>query len=66
MPGVLGSLISCIVVSYASKEVYGGSLNDIFPYIGKDVENSYGKNVEYTAHDQAVNQFLAFLGGFQL
>ena len=61
MPGVLGSLISCIVVSFATKKVYGDSLNDIFEYIGKDVENSYGEMVEYTAHDQAVNQFLAFL-----
>jgi ammonium transporter Rh len=61
MPGVLGSLISCIVVSFASKELYRDSLNDIFAYIGKDVENSYGETVKYTAHDQAVNQFLAFL-----
>jgi len=61
MPGVLGSLISCIVVSFASKDLYGDSLNDIFAYIGKDVEDSYGKMVKYTAHDQAVNQFLAFL-----
>jgi hypothetical protein len=61
MPGVLGSLISCIVVSFASKKNYGDSLNAIFKYIGKDVENSYGEMVEYTAHDQAVNQFLAFL-----
>ena len=52
MPGVLGSLISCIVVSFATKDVYGDSLNDIFKYIGKD---------GYTGHDQAVNQFLAFL-----
>ena len=61
MPGVLGSLISCIVVGFASKDIYGDSLNDIFAYIGKDVENSYGETVKYTAHDQAVNQFLAFL-----
>ena len=52
MPGVLGSLISCIVVSFATTEVYGDSLNAIFPYMGKD---------GYTGHDQAVNQFLAFL-----
>ena len=61
MPGVLGSLISCIIVSFASKDLYGESLNDIFAYIGKDVENSYGEKVEYTAHDQAINQFLAFI-----
>jgi len=53
MPGVLGSLISCIVVSFATKDVYGDSLNAIFPYIGKEEG--------YTGHSQAVNQFLAFL-----
>ena len=66
MPGVLGSLISVIVVSFAGSNlngvsIYGDSLNDIFAYIDKDVEDSYGKMVKYTAHDQAVNQFLAFL-----
>ena len=57
MPGVLGSLISCIVVAFATKEKYGDSLNDIFAYIGKKDEDGN----EYTAHNQAINQLLAFI-----
>ena len=61
MPGVLGSLLSCIVVSFASKEIYGDSLNDIFADIGKELTDSYGDKYIYTAKDQAENQLLAFV-----
>ena len=52
MTGILGSLLSCIVVAFATKEKYGDSLNKIFPYIGKKDDDG---NV-YTANDQAINQ----------
>jgi len=61
MPGVLGSLLSCIVVSFASKELYGDTINLIFPQIGKKMTDSYGAEYEYTAKTQAVNQLLAFV-----
>merc|ERR1740129_529035 len=61
MPGAPGSLISVIVVAFATKDIYGDSLNDIFPYIGKELEDSYEEKYTYLAHDQAVNQLLAFL-----
>ena len=57
MTGILGSLLSCIVVAFATKEKYGDSLNEIFPYIGKKDDDG---NV-YTANDQAINQLSAFI-----
>ena len=56
MTGILGSLLSCIVVAFATKEKYGDSLNDIFEYIGTEEDG-----VVYTAHNQAINQLLAFI-----
>lgn len=52
MPGIFGSLISCLVVSFATKEVYGDSLNGIFEYIGKD---------GFTAQSQALMQLAALV-----
>merc|ERR1712066_674192 len=61
MPGVLGSLISCVVVSFASFELYGYGLKGIMPQIGETKVDSYGEEYIYTAKDQAVNQLLAFV-----
>ena len=61
MPGVFGALISCIVVSMASVEIYGNSLKDIMPYVGKTLKDSSGNEYEYTASHQAINQLLALI-----
>ena len=44
MPGIFGALISCIVVSFASKDIYGDSLKDIMPYVGKTLQDSSGND----------------------
>lgn len=62
-----GSLISCIVVSYATTAEYGASLKDIMPYIGKSIKvdsNCEGNDCEtydFTASHQAVYQLLALI-----
>merc|ERR1711935_49196 len=42
-------------------ELYGDTINLIFPQIGKTMKDSYGAEYTYTAKDQAVNQLLAFV-----
>jgi len=62
MPGVLGSLLSCIVVSFANSDIYGvKGLADIFPRIGNTYNDSYDEPYVFTANHQAVGQFSAFI-----
>ena len=55
MPGVLGSLLSCIVVSFASKEIYGDGINNIFPE---------WDGVTYTGKEQASFKFYLIINKF--
>lgn len=56
MPGFYGSLISVIVVSFATKEEYGKELEIMLPNIGKKFNDSNGLEFEYTGHHQSIWQ----------
>ncbi len=57
MPGVYGALVSCIVVSFASVDLYGDSLKKIMEYVGKTLDDGR----VFTAHDQACMQLAALV-----
>jgi len=61
MPGIFGSLISCIVVAFASVAEYGDSLSDIMPRFEKLNPNKEGYGEADIASKQAVYQLLALV-----
>jgi len=61
MPGVFGSLISCIVVAFASIAEYGDSLSAIMPRFEKLDNDKEGYGEADIASKQAVYQLLALV-----
>jgi len=61
MPGVFGSLISCIVVAFASIAEYGDSLSAIMPRFEKLDKDKEGYGEADIASKQAVYQLLALV-----
>nr|AQM52660.1 rhesus family B glycoprotein [Protopterus annectens] len=50
MPGIIGAVVGSIIASFATRDVYGAGLKDVFPRVA---------NEERTASTQGINQIIS-------
>ncbi|CAL8247761.1 unnamed protein product [Lota lota] len=62
MPGVLGAIVGAVTAAFATTEIYGGGMNDVFPDIASGQVQSSGQ-AGYQAISLLVTLGMALFGG---